>query len=274
MTAPAPPQRLGARDDWAPPAIAPREVVDAAPFATGEDAYGTWLRVPVGALRMRMRWIPPGEFPMGLTREQVEVDNLVYEGTCRRVTLTRGLWLGETQCTQALWQAVTGFNPSSGGKGTSAVDGVTWRRSQAFLRRINARVPGLRARLPTEAEWERACRGGTETPRYADDYQALAWNGTNCRDEPQPVARKLANPWGLYDMLGNVDELCSDHFAPLPAGPLRDPKGPARGEARVLRGGCYIDQYAWFVHAASRSALASRDLGTSVGLRLARDADA
>src|SRR5262249_19066826 len=128
------------------------------------------------------------------------------------VTLTRGFWLGETPATQAVWLAVMGENPSRfrGERPEDLerpVEQVSWETCQVFLGRLNAQVAGFAARLPTEAEWERACRGG-ELSGDAAQLDAIAWYRENSDRTTRPVGRKTPNRYGLYDMLGNVHEWC------------------------------------------------------------------
>ena len=266
MTTRPPPSRPGERDDWAPPAYAPPEVLAAAPFEHGDDAYGSWLRFAVGDAAQRMRWIPPGSFAMGLSPQQSRDLGFDDAPPQRRVTLTRGFWIADTPCTEALWRAVMHEGPRT----RRPASPWRWDKFRKFLTLLAIRVPGLEPRMPTEAEWEYACRAGTETPRYGD-YHAIAWTADNC-DDPQPVAGKLANAWGLYDTLGNYDELCSDRYGPLVPEPVTDPAGARAGAELVSRGGSYVDQYAWVVHAAARRKVDISKTYPGVSLRLARDA--
>lgn len=177
-----------------------------------------------------------------------ENDELQHE-----VTLTRGFWLAETACTQALWQAVMGQNPSSFKGERRPVEQVSWNEVQDFIERINGAVPELEARLPTEAEWEYACRAGTTTPfsfgeditpdqvNYDGNYPYREGKEGQYRRETVEVASLPANPWGLYEMHGNVWEWCQDGYGDYPEGSVADPAGPPTGERRVLRGGSWIN---------------------------------
>lgn len=170
----------------------------------GVDDHGLWAEVTVSDAAYRMRWIPPGEFVMGSPLDEEGRNNVEVQ---HRVTLTRGFWLGETPVTQAFWEAVTGENPSAFSDPARPVERVSWRDCDEFPRRL-----GDGFRLPSEAEWEYACRAGSADARYGplDD---VAWYGGNSADEndrdgrsTRKVATKQANRWGLYDMLGNVWE--------------------------------------------------------------------
>ena len=200
-------------------------------------------------------WVPPGSFMMGssLTADEVWT---TYGGASPRdfenehpqheVTLTHGFWLGKYEVTQAQWIAVMGENPSFREGDSLPVEGISWNDAQAFIGALNGNT--VRFRLPTEAEWEYACRAGTATPFYhGSDAASLvdyAWiianaTGADFNAVTQPVGQLLPNAWGLHDMLGNVWEFCADwydadYYAESPA---LDPLGPEAGAFRVLRGG-------------------------------------
>jgi formylglycine-generating enzyme required for sulfatase activity len=173
------------------------------------------------------------------------------EGPRHLVTIEPGFWMFDTPCTQALWEAVMGENPS-GFKGPDRpVESVSWDQCQEFLKALNSRIDGLRLSLPSEAQWEYACRAGTETPRYREDPDEIAWYSANSGAETHPVAGKEPNAWGLYDMLGNVFEWCEDVWA----GNYREESRAAGSEPasvlRVIRGGSW-DSVARDVRAAFR----------------------
>ncbi len=244
----------------------------------GEDRYGPWVALRVRGVRLGLRWVPPGRFLMGSPDKEPErLDNEVQHW----VTLTRGLWLAETACTQELWEAVAGENPSHFKGAERPVEQVSWDDVQGFLERLNALVPGLAARLPTEAEWEHACRAGTLTPfsfgetistdqvNYDGNYPYPGATKGPYREQTVEVKALPCNDWGLYQMHGNVWEWCQDWYGAYPTEAVEDPPGPETGEGRVTRGG------SWFLHAVlCRSALrdrwepAFRWLG--LGFRLAR----
>ena len=132
---------------------------------------------------------------------------------------------------------------------------MSWEDCQTFLDKLNAQLPGLALRLPTEAQWEYACRAGTETARYEADLDAIAWYADNSNEETHVVGQKHPNAWGLYDMLGNVDEWCHDGRRDYEQVAVVDPVGPLdAGAVRVLRGGSWDDP-AQFVRAAHRYGL-------------------
>ncbi|MEN9864802.1 MAG: hypothetical protein RL748_392 [Pseudomonadota bacterium] len=235
--------------------------------AWGDDQYGLWADFAVNSVVQRMRWIEPGQFLMGSS--SYEEGRYGDEGPQHRVSISRGFWLADTACTQALWQAVMGDNPSAfyaqnRGGPLHPVEQVSWNTVCDFLRTLQTRLPLCLASLPTEAEWEYACRAGTNTPFFFGktissqqaNYAGNAWgNGKEGQFREQTVAVKAlpANAWGLYQMHGNVWEWCADNWRdyaenPMPnpgldqalaIGPgIRDGAGPdAASTARVVRGG-------------------------------------
>ena len=219
--------------------------------AWGQDIYGPWCAFRLGEVRQRLRWIPPGRFRMGSpTNERGRWD---HEGPRHEVRLTQGFWLFDTPCTQGLWQAVMETNPSQFRGEQRPVERVSWDDCQHFLTALNQQCPELSLRLPTEAQWEYACRAGTETPRYAAELNAIAWYERNSQDTTHEVAQKRPNAWGLYDMLGNVWEWCRDGMRTYARGSVVDPVGPTEaGAYRALRGGSWLHS-ARLVRAALRN---------------------
>ena len=187
----------------------------------------------------RMRWIQPGKFMMGSPEDEEE--RYDDEGPQREVTLTNGYWMFDTPVTQELWEAVMGDNPSEFEGAKRPVEQVSWEDAQQFIGKLNERV-GLNLVLPTEAQWEYACRAGTET-RYAfgdsittDDARFDSEDGT------VDVKSFNPNPWGLYDMHGNVYEWCADWWSDDYEGADEvDPVGLGEGQYRVIRGGSWDD---------------------------------
>jgi formylglycine-generating enzyme required for sulfatase activity len=228
--------------------------------AVGRDSHGVFATFTAHGGSQRMRFIPPGRFTMGSPPS--EAGRFDAEGPQHEVTLTEGYWLADTPCTQALWQAVMGTNPSRCRSPQRPVEQVSWDDVQQLLAKLDAAVPGLRPRLPTEAEWEHACRAGTTTATYAGDLDlraendapvldAIAWYGGN--SGTHEVGNKHPNPWGLYDMLGNVSEWCEDVYASYQAHAVENPLAvEGRFElARVIRGGAWYAG-ARYVRAAYR----------------------
>ncbi len=187
---------------------------------------------------LAMIWVGPGTFMMSST---------FGAGDDTEVTLTRGYWLGRTEVTQAQWQALMDYVPlPSVFKGSERpVENVAWGIVAIFCDKLTAReraagrLPdGYLYTLPTEAQWEYACRAGT-AGIYAGDIDAMAWHGANSDAETHAVAQKLPNAWGFHDMHGNVQEWCADWYAGYPGGKVNDPTGAKLGQFRVKRGGSW-----------------------------------
>lgn len=217
-----------------------------------------------GEVRMELARVGPGAFWMGASPGDLTWNQ---DEHWHRVVITKPYYLGVTEVTQAQWRAVMGSNPSAFPDEDRPVESVSWQDAVAFCNRLSART-GARFRLPTEAEWEHACRAGSTDPRYGT-LSAIAWHATNSAGKTFWVGRKSANAFGLHDMIGNVWEWCSDRYAPYPQGapPARDPKGAITGSLRVIRGGSMSCDAADCRAAVRNRALPSaifRDLGFRV----------
>jgi len=222
-------------------------------------------------------WCPPGVFMMGSSPNEVD---RAEDETQHTVVLSRGFWLSKYEITQAQWEAVMGGNPSFFKGADLPVDGVTWDDAQAFIAKLND-TTGAGFRLPTEAEWEYACRAGTVTPfsfgttistehaNYDGTYVYHHGSQGVFRNSTTPVGAFPANAWGLHDMHGNVAEWCQDFYGPYPKGPRADPKGPNDGLDHVFRGGawCYAPRYC---RSAFRDKVTLGVVTSVFGLRLAR----
>ena len=188
---------------------------------------------------MEFVWVPAGEFRMGSTSPVAAGD----ERPVTQVRISRGYWLGKHEVTQSEWQGVMGSNPSNFDEcGRSCpVEQVSWDDAQDFIGRLNGRSGGNRYRLPTEAEWEYAAVAGTTGDRYGN-VDAIAWYRDNSGDRTHPVGQKVPNAWGLYDMLGNVEEWVADWYDDdyYPGGVVTDPQGPTSGASQVARGGSLV----------------------------------
>jgi sulfatase modifying factor 1 len=271
----------------------------------GQDRFGVFVEFSLSGVTQRLRWIPPGRFSMGSPKS--EPGRWEAEGPQHEVTVGHGCWLFDTPCTQALWQAVMGNNPSRFKSPTRPVETVSFEHAQGFLSRINAQLPGLELVLPSEAQWEYACRAGTSVATYAGEMRilgernapvldAIAWYGGNSgvgfelddgedssgwpekqhaddRVGTRPVGMKAPNPWGLYDMLGNVWEWCADHWHNRYDGAPSDGSAwidSGEGAAyRVVRGGAW-GVGARGVRAAFRFHYAPAYRRSNLGFRCAR----
>jgi formylglycine-generating enzyme required for sulfatase activity len=181
--------------------------------------------------------IEPGEFMMGSESGDADAD----EKPVHRVRISRPFEMGKYEVTQAQWEAVTGSNPSYFKGADLPVERVSWDDAQQFIQKLNAQNDGHIYRLPTEAEWEYACRAGS-TGDYAGNLDAMGWYDKNSGHKTNPVGQKQPNAWGLYDMHGNVWEWCQDWYGEnyYAQSPGADPQGPASGSGRVTRGGGWI----------------------------------
>jgi formylglycine-generating enzyme required for sulfatase activity len=188
---------------------------------------------------MKLKLIPPGTFTMGSN------DGDPDEMPVHEVKISRPFHLGVHEVTNAQWQAVMGNVPSAWRGDDQPVETVSWTDAIAFCRTLTAlpaeRAAGRVYRLPTEAEWEYACRAGTKSEfSFGGDRSLLpdhAWFSSNSGGQTRPVGLKKPNPWGLYDMHGNVWEWCGDGYGPFSEGIATDPTGLATAQAKVYRGG-------------------------------------
>ncbi len=202
----------------------------------------------VGGVRFKMIYVDGGTFTMGATSEQGS-DAYDNEEPAHQVTLS-SYYIGETEVTQELWQAVMGSNPSNFSGSRKPVENVSWDDCQEFIRKLNS-LTGQKFRLPTEAEWEYAARGGNESRGYkysgSNTLSNVAWYWDNIPSQKsettgygtQNVATKSPNELGLYDMSGNVWEWCQDRFGSYSSGSQTNPTGPSSGSSRVRRGGSW-----------------------------------
>jgi formylglycine-generating enzyme required for sulfatase activity len=239
----------------------------------GEDElHGPFCAFEIDGVVQRLRWIPPGSFWMGAPEDEEErFDN---EGPRHLLTIADGFWIFDTPCTQRLWLAVMGKNPSGFQEkdprktGDHPVECVSWEDCQGFVPKLNARLKGLTFSLPSEAQWEYACRAGTETPRYRETLDEIAWYSGNSGGKTHPVACKDANAWGLYDMLGNVWEWCADLWVNQIGRRARPSASDSASALRVIRGGSW-DDGALGVRAAYRDHYEPADRSSYLGLRCA-----
>ena len=203
--------------------------------------------ITIKGVQFKMVRVEGGTFQMGATSEQGS-DAYDDEYPVHSVTLS-DYYIGQTQVTQELWEAVMGSNPSYfKDDNQRPVENVSWNYCQEFIEKLN-RLTGKNFRLPTEAEWEYAARGGNKSKGYkysgSNDADAVAWYDKNIGGKTYPVATKQSNELGLYDMSGNVWEWCQDWYGKYSSHSQSNPKGANTGSIRVLRGG------SWFFKARS-----------------------
>ncbi len=207
------------------------------PVATPDPTPVEDMELPDSAISIGMEFklIPAGTFTMG------DGDD------AHDVTLTKPFKMGVHEVTQAQYEQVMGVNPSIFKGADNPVEKVNWDDAVEFCRKLSElpaeKEAGNVYRLPTEAEWEYACRAGTTTKySFGDDESDLEdypWYDSNSADKTHPVGSKQPNAWGLYDMHGNVREWCRDRFGDYPSGSVTDPSGATSGSFRVIRGGCW-----------------------------------
>lgn len=197
----------------------------------------------VKGVTFKMVKVDGGTFMMGAAPNQ-EAEDWGDEKPRHQVTLST-YYIGQTEVTQALWQAVMGSNPSYfTGNSQRPVEKVSWNDCQVFIQKLN-QLTGKRFALPTEAQWEFASRGGNKSKGYkyagGNNIEVVAWYDGNSGERSHPVATKQPNELGLYDMSGNVWEWCQDWYGVYTQSSATNPMGPSAGSVRVYRGGSWID---------------------------------
>jgi len=245
-------------------------------------------------VKLEMVLVPAGKFKMGLTKKEladfkvsyqedikktknrelgkkeIEVVNIImnFQGKQHEVTLTKPFYMGKHEVTQEQWESVMGKNPSEEKGNKLPVTNVSWIDCQEFIKKLNAKTDGG-YRLPTESEWEYACRAGTTTAYSFGDSLTKSDANIDSGDS-KAVGSYKPNAFGLYDLHGNVWEWCEDWHGEYPFA-VTDPKGPATGNRRVMRGGCFFDN-ALKAGSSFRHGLAPAPGEYRVGFRLARTA--
>lgn len=259
----------------------------AATLAAGTAATTASAQPAPHSNSIGMRFVPiaAGSFTMGSPDSDREAD--ADEKPAHRVTIAKPFLLGKFEVTQAQWEAVMGSSPYSGARSNPYFDlpgmaervrkpdnpvTVSWNEAQQFLQRLNEREGHKRYRLPTEAEWEYAARAGTSTAySFGNDRGQLgryAWHGEDfATGSPHAVGGKLPNPWGLHDVHGNVWEWVQDNYGRYDTAASTDPKGPASGAGKVVRGGSWhVTAGGW--RSAHRKEYAADYRGISIGFRV------
>ncbi|MBP8130670.1 MAG: SUMF1/EgtB/PvdO family nonheme iron enzyme [Candidatus Hydrogenedentes bacterium] len=265
-----------------PPAVTQPAQSPQVTVTTGQPKPGDVQTVDLGGgVTLELVWIPPGTFTMGSPESEAGRDN---DETQHQVTLSKGFWLGKYEVTQGQWERVMGSNPSTfEGDPRLPVETVSWEDCQEFLDKLNGRVSGGGFRLPTEAQWEYACRAGTATPfhfgqtisteqaNYDGNYTYGNGREGVYRERTVVVGSFPSNAWGLHDMHGNIWEWCSDWYDSdfYAKSPARDPENTAKSGARVLRGGSWYSN-PWYCRSAIRDRVNPSNRDSTWGFRVVR----
>lgn len=233
---------------------------------------------------MKFVLIPAGSFKMGsgISHEATakkyggEAEWYKDENPQHKVKISKRFYLQTTEVTQGQWERVMGNNPShfkDCGE-DCPVENVSWNDVQDFIKKLKDMEKTKKYRLPTEAEWEYACRAGSTTAfSFGDEVSRLGeygWYDDNSEGRTHAVGQKMPNAWGLYDIHGNVLEWCQDFYGDYPSEPVADPKGPHADNERVLRGGSW-KHAAWLTRSAHRRRGSPNKGYTSGGFRVTRD---
>ena len=235
----------------------------------GPNRDEKYIANPIG-IGMEFVYIKPGTFMMGSPSNESGRDSIERQ---HRVTISSAFYMQTTEVTQGQWKAVMGNNPSIFKGDNRPVENVSWNDANKFIRKLNRKEGTDRYRLPTEAEWEYACRAGTTTRfRFGDSDSRLsnyAWYSNNSSSKTHPVAQKKPNVWGLYDMHGNVWEWCQDRYGDYPACHVTNPTGPSSGVDCFVRGGSW-NVAVWYMRSAGRHRHTPVNRCDSIGFRVAR----
>ena len=224
-------------------------------------------------VKFEMVLVSAGKFKMGSPAS--EAGRRTNE-TQHEVTLTKPFYMGKYEVTQEQWKSVMGKNPSIGNLDPSQrilgakfpVTWVSWDDCQEFIKKLNAKTDGG-YRLPTEAEWEYACRAGTTTA-YSFGDKITPKDANYNLSKPVAVGSYKPNAFGLYDMHGNVREIVEDWYADYPNGAVTDPKGPATGKQIISRGGCFMIILSSWTRSSNRAEKGPADKSVMIGFRLAK----
>ena len=217
-------------------------------------------------INIEMVKVEPGTFMMG----EADENKRGYEHPVHQVILTDNYYIGQYEVTQVLWQAVMGSNPSTFKGDNLPVEKVSWNDCQDFISKLNA-MTGKRFRLPSEAEWEYAARGGNKSRGYrysgSNTIDDVAWYENDALSQTHPVGTKQPNELEIYDMTGNVMEWCQDWYGSYSSSPQVNPTGAASGSYRVVRGGGWSDS-ARDCRTSDRDFISPGGRSSDLGLRL------
>ncbi len=240
--------------------------------------FGQQPQEIANSIGMKLVPIPAGAFTMGSPEEEVGRHPNERQ---HKVTISEPYYLGQFEVTQEEYEKVTGSNPSSIQGARHPVETLGWEDAVSFCNKLSE-LPEEKAarreyRLPTEAEWEYASRAGSETPySFGESVKPLhehAWFAENSQNQHHPAGEKKPNRWGLYDMHGNVCEWCDDWYSDnYPSGAAKDPQGPVRGTARVIRGGSWVVANETYFRSAKRATYVPTDRSVILGFRIALNA--
>ena len=236
----------------------PKVVTDADFFKRIMETKLPW-RVKHIATGIEMLLVPPGTFMMGASPGDTQAGD--GEKPAHEVTITNAFYLGRTEVTQAQWFKVMDANPSEFLGDSLPVDSVSWNDCQQFCAKTGMK-------LPTEAQWEYACRAGTTGATYCD-LDLIAWHYGNAEGETHAVGKLQPNALGFFDMLGNVWEWCEDWYGRYSSGSVTNPTGPATGSYRLLRGGDWND-YSYACRASGRDGATPVYFAYDIGFRVVR----
>ncbi|MBU2560075.1 formylglycine-generating enzyme family protein [archaeon] len=215
--------------------------------------------------------IPAGEFDMGTNETEGPLSR--SSRPIHHVKITKPFYMGKYEVTQKQWGAIMGYNPSFFEVCEECpVDSVSWSEIQEFIAKLNEIEDTDKYRLPTEAEWEYAARAGTRTPYSFENESKIdeyVWYGRNTYQRSQPVGILKPNPWGLYDIHGNIGEYVNDYYGDYPEEDAVDPKGPSNGPGYVTRG-CHYTNSAWICRSDFRHYYPDETFDLGTGFRLAK----
>ncbi|MDH3717646.1 MAG: formylglycine-generating enzyme family protein [Planctomycetota bacterium] len=259
----------------------PATALSAIEAKSRQQASADRLKIPArltNSLGMELAMIPAGQFMRGSPPGE---EGRRADETRHPVRLTKAFYMGTTEVTQAQWKKVMDGNPSFFTGDALPVETVTWEDAVKFCRKLSDKE-GVRYRLPTEAEWEYACRAGTTTPfhtgptittdqaNYHGSYTYGKGQQGKFREETTDAGSFAPNAWGLHDMHGNVWEWCADWYGAYPREEATDPHGPDQGEFRVIRSGCWIN-FPAICRAANRGKTVPVSWNFHFGFRVVRD---
>ena len=234
------------------------------PVVASDPAGSGTATVDLGdGVSIAMVRVEPGTFVMGSPTGERD------ERPPHRVTISRAFRVSMFEITQAQWSRLMPSNPSPEKGADLPVSNVSWIEGAEFIAKLNERIGGARFRLPTEAEWEYACRSGT-TGDYAGQLDVMAWHEATSGDRVHPIGTRAPNSWGIFDMHGNVWEWCSDFYGPYSRGESVDPVGPSTGGYRVVRGGAF-DEPGEGCRSPNRNLEPAGKRDSTIGLRIVRE---